>query len=76
MDQQENDNKTIYRPENIPNANPGWSNQPVATVEEKHRSPWKTAGIIIGAILAVCGFIFIGLVVLFMVAMSSYGSNK
>ncbi|MEJ0073460.1 MAG: hypothetical protein WDN27_05280 [Candidatus Saccharibacteria bacterium] len=39
-------------------------------------SPWRRAAIIIGIILAACGLIFVGLIVLFVVALSSYGSNK
>jgi hypothetical protein len=39
-------------------------------------SAWRTVGIVVLAILAVCGLVFVGLIVLFVIALNNMGSNK
>lgn len=40
------------------------------------RSPWVTAGIVLVVFLAIAGLIAIALIVMFFIALSSWGSNK
>ena len=40
------------------------------------RSGWATFGIVVAVLLAVAGLAFVGLIVLFVVGMGNYGSNK
>lgn len=53
---------------------PDWSSQPPKPV--KKRSTLQIVGIVIATILAVGGLVFVGFIILFMIALSSYGSNK
>jgi hypothetical protein len=40
------------------------------------RGPWAIAGAVVGIVLIVAGIATVGLFVLFLIAMSNYGSNK
>jgi hypothetical protein len=40
------------------------------------RSAWQVVGVVLVAVLAFLGLVFVALIVFFMVAMSNYGSNK
>jgi len=44
--------------------------------ESRTRSPWRTVGIVVAVLLAVLGLALGAIVVLFVVGMSQYGSNK
>jgi hypothetical protein len=43
---------------------------------QPRRSAWQVAGIVLVAILALLGLLFVAMVVFFWVGMSTYGSNK
>ncbi len=40
------------------------------------RSVWRTVGIVVLLLLAICGLVYLGLILLFLLAINSMGSNK
>ena len=65
--------------ENVPQGVPGEAQDatPDATPDTtRTRHPWRTAGLVLAGVLIVAGLTVVGFLVVFVVALNNWGSNK